>query len=71
MKPTVFNFGFRRLQKVRHSFLLPIPVDWIRTVQAGKGDTLHIEMMEDFSLRITPGSGNHHEPQNPGANTSN
>ena len=67
MKPIVLNFGFRKLQKVRHSYLLPMPVDWIRTIHAGKGYKLRIEMMEDCSLRITPGSGNRQEPQNPEA----
>lgn len=50
----VFNFGHRTVQKTRYSYLLPLPVDWIKNMKIGKGDSLNIEMQNDHSLRITP-----------------
>jgi antitoxin component of MazEF toxin-antitoxin module len=50
----VFNFGHRTIQKTRYSYLLPLPVDWIKNMKIGKGDSLNIEMQNDHSLRITP-----------------
>ncbi len=49
-----FNFGKRKLQKVRYSFLIPLPVDWVNSMEIGKGNLLGIEMQEDSSLKITP-----------------
>jgi antitoxin component of MazEF toxin-antitoxin module len=48
-----FNFGKRKIQKVGYSFLVPLPVDWIKNLDIGKGDSLKIEMLDDNSLRIT------------------
>jgi antitoxin component of MazEF toxin-antitoxin module len=50
----VFDFGKRKIQKVGYSFLVPLPVDWIKNLDIGKGDLLKIEMLDDHSLRITP-----------------
>ena len=49
-----FNFGKRKIQKVGYSFLVPLPVNWIKNLDIGKGDSLKIEMLDDQSLRITP-----------------
>jgi antitoxin component of MazEF toxin-antitoxin module len=49
----VFDFGKRKIQKVGYSFLVPLPVDWIKNLDIGKGDSLKIEMLDDHSLRIT------------------
>lgn len=50
----MFSFGLRRIQKVRYTYMLPIPTDWIRNMKLEKSDTLYIEMLSDQSLRITP-----------------
>jgi antitoxin MazE len=49
-----FDFGKRRVIKVRYTHLLAIPPEWIRNMNISKGDELKIEMAEDSSLRITP-----------------
>lgn len=49
-----FNFGKRKIQKVRYSFLIPLPIDWVNSMKLGKGNLLEIEMQEDYSLKITP-----------------
>lgn len=54
MTNVTFNFGHRKIQKVRYSFMVPLPVDWVKNMRIGKGDSLKIEMQEDKSLRITP-----------------
>lgn len=54
MTSTIFRFANRRIQKTRYSFIIPLPVDWIKNMKLEKGDTLKIEMQEDHSLRITP-----------------
>lgn len=54
MTKTIFNFGNRKIQKIRYSFLIPLPVDWIKNMNVYKGDTMKVEMQEDYSLRITP-----------------
>lgn len=53
LKEMVFDFGKRKIQKVGYSFLVPLPVDWIKNLDIGKGDSLKIEMLDDHSLRIT------------------
>ncbi|BAW28069.1 hypothetical protein SAMN02910340_02380 [Methanosarcina thermophila] len=50
----MFNFGLRKIQKVRYTYMLPIPTDWIRNMKLEKSDVLCIEMLSDQSLRITP-----------------
>jgi antitoxin component of MazEF toxin-antitoxin module len=50
----MFNFGQRKIQKVRYTYMLPIPTDWIRNMKLEKSDILYIEMLSDQSLRITP-----------------
>ena len=54
MSDIKFNFGNRRLQKIRNTFVLSLPVDWIRNANIEKGSSLRIEMLEDHSLRIIP-----------------
>lgn len=54
MTNVTFNFGHRKIQKVRYSFMVPLPVDWVKNMRIGKGDSLKIEMQKDKSLRITP-----------------
>ena len=34
--------------------MIPLPVEWIKNMRLGKGDSLRIEMLEDGSLKITP-----------------
>lgn len=48
------NYGNRKIQKVRYSFLIPLPVEWINSMRLGKGNSLKIEMQDDKSLRIAP-----------------
>jgi hypothetical protein len=49
-----FNFGNRRIQKVRYSYLIPLPPEWIKSMRIGHGNSVEIEMNDDKSLRITP-----------------
>lgn len=50
----MFSFGKRKVQKVRYTYLLPLPVYWVANMKIDKGDVLNIEMQDDHSLRITP-----------------
>lgn len=49
-----FNFKNRKIQKVKYSYLIPLPPEWINSMGVNKGDLLKIEMQDDQSLRITP-----------------
>lgn len=49
-----FNFGNRKIQKVRYSHLVPLPALWVKSMNIGKGNSLKIEMQDDHSLRVTP-----------------
>lgn len=57
MNQKKFDFGIRTLQKAGYSYLLPIPVNWIKNMKLKKGSMLNIEMNHDLSLRIYPVSG--------------
>ena len=48
------NYGNRKIQTVRYSFLIPLPVEWINSMRLGKGDPLKINMQDDHSLKIAP-----------------
>lgn len=50
------QMGERKVQKVRYSFTVPLPPNWIRTMGIKKGDKVSIEMLEDQSLRIAAGN---------------
>jgi antitoxin component of MazEF toxin-antitoxin module len=50
-----FDLGHRKIQKLGYSYMLPIPTNWIKNMNIGKGDTLNIKMTEDRSLRIAVG----------------
>jgi antitoxin component of MazEF toxin-antitoxin module len=49
-----FNFKNRKVQKVKYSYLIPLPPEWVNSMGVSKGDLLKIEMQDDQSLRITP-----------------
>ncbi|BBL63624.1 AbrB/MazE/SpoVT family DNA-binding domain-containing protein [Methanosarcina mazei] len=49
-----FSFGKRKIQKVQYTYMLPIPVDWVRNMKLNKGDSLKIEMISDNRLLISP-----------------
>ena len=49
-----FNFKNRKIQKVKYSYLIPLPPEWVNSMGVNKGDSLKIEMQDDQSLRITP-----------------
>jgi antitoxin component of MazEF toxin-antitoxin module len=49
-----YSLGTRKLQRVGNAFMLPLPITWVRNMNACKGDALKIEMLEDHSLRIIP-----------------
>jgi antitoxin component of MazEF toxin-antitoxin module len=49
-----YSLGTRRIQKVGNAFMIPLPISWVRNMQASKGDALKVELMEDHSLRIIP-----------------
>jgi hypothetical protein len=48
----LFDFGPRRIQKVGYSYMFPLSTHWVKDMKIDKGDTLHIKMTEDKSLRI-------------------
>ncbi len=50
----ILNICNRKIQKVRYSFLIPLPVQWIKNMKLAKGNSLKIEMQDDHSLRMTP-----------------
>lgn len=47
-----FNFGQRKIQKVGYSYTIPLPTNWIKNMNIGKGAAVDIKMVEDRSLRI-------------------
>lgn len=49
-----FNFKNKKVQKVRYSYLIPLPPAWVNSMGVSKGDSIKIEMQDDQSLRITP-----------------
>jgi len=51
---SAYCLGTRKLQRVGNAFMLPLPISWVRNMNASKGDALKIEMLEDRSLRIIP-----------------
>jgi hypothetical protein len=51
----ISNHNQRKIQKVRYTYLLPIPINHVRNMKIGKGDTLNVELQADNSLRITQG----------------
>jgi antitoxin component of MazEF toxin-antitoxin module len=51
-----FNFRNRKIQKVKYSFLIPLPTEWVTNVGLSKGKQVKIEMLDDQSLKITPAS---------------
>ena len=48
------KFGLRKIQNTQYSFLIPLPPEWVKSVDLCKGDVVNIEMNDDESLRITP-----------------
>jgi len=34
--------------------MVPLPVDWVKNLNLGKGNSLKIEMLDDHSLILTP-----------------
>lgn len=50
----MFCFGKRKIQSVRYSYTVPLPVDWVKNQGLGRGDAVDITMMSDGSLRLTP-----------------
>ncbi|WP_292379186.1 hypothetical protein [Methanosarcina sp. UBA289] len=50
----IFKVVTRKIQKVRYSYLVSLPVEWIKHKGIGKSDSLNIEMQTDDSLKIFP-----------------
>lgn len=48
------SFGTRKIQKNGYTYLLPLPAAWAKNFSLQQGSQMRIEMMNDFSLRITP-----------------
>lgn len=69
MTQAIFRFNSIKIQRVRNSFYACLPAGWVKNAKLKKGDILKIELHDDQSIRMTPVSGNYHEPQNPGADT--
>jgi bifunctional DNA-binding transcriptional regulator/antitoxin component of YhaV-PrlF toxin-antitoxin module len=57
----------RKIQKVRYTYQLSIPVRWIRNMKIVKGDTFDIEIKEDNTLRITPAPQVRQNPEGTGS----
>jgi antitoxin component of MazEF toxin-antitoxin module len=53
---TNFIFGERKVQKVRYTFLVPLPAAWAKNANLDQSSSVTIEMLDDNSLRITPSS---------------
>jgi antitoxin MazE len=49
-----FKFGTRKIQNVRYTYLVPLPVAWVKTHGLGQSDSVEIELLEDSSLKVTP-----------------
>lgn len=49
-----FNFGNRKVQKVRYTFLVPLPAAWAKNANLDQSSSVNIEMLDDSTLRITP-----------------
>lgn len=49
-----FSFGYRKVQKVRYSYHVQLPVQWVKNMNIEKGSRLNMELLDDYSLRITP-----------------
>jgi antitoxin component of MazEF toxin-antitoxin module len=52
----IFNFGERKVQKVRYTFLIPLPTIWAKNAKLDQSSSVNIELMDDGSIRITPSS---------------
>lgn len=50
----ILIFNNRKIQKVKYSYLLSLPVSWIKTMKLEKSSVLGVEMCDDYSLRIYP-----------------
>jgi hypothetical protein len=48
------DFGNRKVQQIRKSFLVHLPPEWIRSKGIKKSDLVNIVLLEDGSLGITP-----------------
>jgi hypothetical protein len=48
------QFKTRKLQQVRNSFFVLLPLDWIRSNEMEKSDPVRIELLEDGNLKIGP-----------------
>jgi antitoxin component of MazEF toxin-antitoxin module len=49
-----FNFGKRKVQKVRYTFLIPLPAAWAKNANLYQSSSVNIEMLDDNTLRIIP-----------------
>jgi antitoxin component of MazEF toxin-antitoxin module len=65
-----FNFGNRKVQKVRYSYLIPLPPEWIKSMGIEHGNSVEIEMQDDKSLRITPAPQARQDYERTGAPTT-
>jgi phosphate uptake regulator len=50
----MLDFGTRKLQQVRGSYLVPLPPNWIKSNSMKKSDPVRIELQDDGNLKIYP-----------------
>jgi hypothetical protein len=50
----MIEFKKRKIQKVKYTFMVSLPTDWIVNMKLGKGDVLKVALLEDQSLRLFP-----------------
>jgi hypothetical protein len=48
------RFKNRKLQQVRNSFFVLLPLDWIKSNEMEKSDPVRIELLGDGNLKIGP-----------------
>jgi len=49
-----FYLGTRKIQRVHYTYLVPLPVAWIKNHKLGQSDSVKIELLDDSSLKLTP-----------------
>ncbi len=65
----MFTFKNRKIQQVRSSYFVTLPLDWIRSNEIKKSDPVRIELLEDGNLKICPAPKSDQGYQGTGAPT--
>lgn len=49
---SMFIFGNRKVQQIRKSYLVYLPMEWIKGKEIKKGDNVIIKLLDDGNLKI-------------------